>query len=298
MRLINSLALLVFLIFGCRSDSPNKLEDAFILSLQKNDFSILKKFLPDVAYYKSLGDKMPFKQNEDIKKFIDESNQRIKDAWQNAVFNTAEKKIELNKVIIRDVFYYDPFKRDEASEAMIINYEYKGKVWDDIQFIIGRYNTRTYLLTIPNPTRAFSMTDSELRATNEAKAWIETQKPDFKKSIEDVTRKIISDVKENNIESFAQQIIYRGNEESRRWRSGVNINDSLEKRQAEEFMQKVSRHIEKCEAYETGEIMTERESEGVWIVLPMKCGDKIISFAYLRVNNKLMLGDTDSGAKQ
>ena len=298
MRFINSLALLVFFIFGCRNDSPNKLEDAFILSLQKNDFNILKKFLPDVAYYKSLGNKMPFQQNEDIKKFIDESNQRIKDAWQNTIFNAANKKIELNKVIIRDVFYYDPFKRDEASEAMIINYEYKGKLWDDIQFIIGRYNTRTYLLTIPNPTRAFSMVDSDLRATNEAKAWIETQKPDFKKNIEDVTRKIIKDVKEKNIESFAQQIIYRGDEESRRWRSGVNINDTLEKRQAEEFMQKVGRHIEKCDTYETGEIMTERESEGVWIVLPMKCGEKIISFAYLRVNNKLMLGDTDSGAKQ
>jgi len=200
--------------------------------------------------------------------------------------------------MIRDVFYYDPFKRDEASEAMIINYEYKGKVWDDIQFIIGRYNTRTYLLTIPNPTRAFSMADSELRATNEAKAWIETQKPDFKKNIEEVTRKIINDVKENNMESFAQQIIYRGNQESRRWRSAVNINDSVEKLQTKEFMEKVGRQIEKCDAYEMGEIMTERQSEGVWIVLPMKCGDKIISFAYLRINNKLMLGDTDSGAKQ
>lgn len=298
MRFINSFALLVFFIAGCGNDSANKLEDAFILSMQKNDFNILKKFLPDVAYYKSLGDKMPFRENADIKKFIDESNQRIKDAWQNAIFNAAEKKIDLNRVMIRDVFYYDPFKRDEASEAMIVNYEYKGKVWDDIQFIIGRHNTRTYLLTIPNPTRAFSMADAELRATNEAKAWIETQKPDFKKNIEEVTRKIINDVKENNIESFAQQIIYRGDEERRRWRSGVNINDSLEKQQANEFMQKVSRQIEKCDAYETGEIMTERQSEGVWIVLPMKCGDKIISFAYLRVNNKLMLGDTDSGAKQ
>lgn len=298
MRFLNSFALLVFLIVGCGTDSPNKLEDAFILSIQKNDFNILKKFLPDVAYYKSLGDKMPFRQNEDIKKFIKESNQRLKDAWQNAVFNAAQKKMDLSKVMIRDVFYYDPFKRDESSEAMIVNYEYKGKVWDDIQFIIGRYNARTYLLTIPNPTRAFSMADAELRATNEAKAWIETRKPYFKKNIEEVTRKIIKDVKENNIGSFAQQIIYRGNDESRRWRSGVNINDSLEKRQASELMEKVSRHIEKCDVYETGEIITERESEGVWIVLPMKCGDRVISFAYLRVNNRLMLGDTDSEAKQ
>lgn len=288
----------VFLLcVSCNSD-PKKLEEAFILSMQKNDFNMLKKFLPDVAYYKSLGDKMPFHKSEDIKKFIDESNQRVRDAWQNTIFNSAEMKIDLNNVSIKEVFYYDPFKRDEASEAMVVNYEYKGKVWDDIQFIVGRTNGRTYLLTIPNPTRAFSMTDPELRATNEAKAWIETQKPDFKKNIENMTRKIIDDVKANDLGSFCQQIIYRGDDESRRWRSGVNMNDSLEKQQAREFMQKVMRNIENCNNYETGEILTERESEGVWIILPMKCGSKIISFAYLRVNEKLMLGDTDSEMAQ
>lgn len=298
MRQLFLSAFITLLFISCNDSGPKKLEDAFILSMQKNDFNMMKKFLPDVAYYKSLGDKMPFQKNEDIRKFINESNQRIEDAWQNTIFNAAEKKIELNKVSIKEVFYYDPFKRDEASEAMIVNYEYKGKVWDDIQFIVGRYNGRTYLLTIPNPTRAFSMADPDLRATNEAKAWIETQKPDFKKNIEDMTRKIINDVKANDLESFGQQIIYRGNDESRRWRSAVNMSDSLEKQQAREFMQKVMRNVENCNNYETGEILTERESEGVWIVLPMKCGGKIISFAYLRVNEKLMLGDTDSEIQQ
>ena len=298
MRQLFLSAFITLLFISCNDSGPKKLEDAFILSMQKNDFNMMKKFLPDVAYYKSLGDKMPFQKNEDIRKFINESNQRIEDAWQNTIFNAAEKKIELNKVSIKEVFYYDPFKRDEASEAMIVNYEYKGKVWDDIQFIVGRYNGRTYLLTIPNPTRAFSMADPDLRATNEAKAWIETQKPDFKKNIEDMTRKIINDVKANDLESFGQQIIYRGNDESRRWRSAVNMSDSLEKQQAREFMQKVMRNVENCNNYETGEILTERESEGVWIVLPMKCGGKIILFAYLRVNEKLMLGDTDSEIQQ
>ena len=294
MRPLFLFAFVFLLIISCNDSAPKKLEDAFILSMQKNDFNLLKKFLPNVAYYKSLGDKMPFQKNEDIRKFIEESNQRIKDAWHNAIFNVAQKKIDLSKVSIKDVFYYDPFKRDEASEAMIINYEYKGKVWDDIQFIIGRHNGQIYLLTIPNPTRAFSMTDPELRATNEAKAWIETQKPEFKKNIGEMTRKIIADVKKNDLESFGQQIIYLGNDESRIWRSGVNMSDSLEKQQAKDFMKKVRHHVENCNNYETGEILTERGSEGVWIVLPMKCGDKVISFAYLRVNNKLLLGNTDS----
>ena len=294
MRQLVLSAFVFLLLISCNDSAPKKLEDAFILSVQKNDFKLLKKFLPNVAYYRSLGDKMPFKKNEEIKKFINESNQRIKDAWLNTIFNAAEKKIDLNKVSIREVFYYDPFKRDEASEAMVINYEYKGKVWDDIQFIIGRHNGNIYLLTIPNPTRAFSMADPDLRATNEAKTWIETQQPGFKKNIEDMTRKIIADVKKNDLESFGQQIIYRGFDESRMWRSGVNMSDSLEKQQANDFMKKVGRHIENCNEYETGEIVTERKSEGVWIILPMKCGNSVISFAYLRVNNKLMLGDTNS----
>lgn len=298
MRQLFLSAFVILLFISCNESAPNKLEDAFILSMLKNDFSLLKKFLPNVAYYKSLGDKMPFQKNKDIRKFIDESNQRIKDAWLNTIFNAAEKKIELNKVTIKEVFYYDPFKRDEASEAMVINYEYKGKVWDDIQFIIGRNNGKTYLLSIPNPTRAFSMADPDLRATNEAKAWIETQKPDFKNNIGEMTRKIMADVKKNDLESFGRQIIYRGDDESRTWRSGVNMSDSLEKQQARDFMKKVSRDIENCTNYETGEVLTERGSEGLWIRLPIKCGDRVISFAYLRVNNKLMLGDTGSEIPQ
>ena len=109
-----------------------------------------------------------------------------------------------------------------------------------------------------------------------------------------MTRKIIADVKKNDLESFGQQIIYRGFDESRMWRSGVNMGDSLEKQQANDFMKKIGRHIENCNEYETGEIVTERKSEGVWIILPMKYGNRVISFAYLRVNNKLMLGDTNS----
>lgn len=298
MRQLFLSAFVILLFISCNESAPNKLEDAFILSMLKNDFSLLKKFLPNVAYYKSLGDKMPFQKNKDIRKFIDESNQRIKDAWLNTIFNAAEKKIELNKVTIKEVFYYDPFKRDEASEAMVINYEYKGKVWDDIQFIIGRNNGKTYLLSIPNPTRAFSMADPDLRATNEAKAWIETQKPDFKNNIGEMTRKIMADVKKNDLESFGRKIIYRGDDESRTWRSGVNMSDSLEKQQARDFMKKVSRDIENCTNYETGEVLTERGSEGLWIRLPIKCGDRVISFAYLRVNNKLMLGDTGSEIPQ
>ena len=179
MRQLFLAAVVILLLNSCTDKQPAKLEDAFILSMQKNDFNVLKSFLPDKAFYLSLGDKVQKGTDEEIKKIIDDKKEEIRTAWQNTIFNAAEKKIDLNKVTIREVFYYDPFKRDEGSEAMVVNYEYKGSVWDDIQFIVSRKTGKTILLGIPNPTRAFSMTEKDLRATNEAKAWVEISKPEF-----------------------------------------------------------------------------------------------------------------------
>lgn len=278
---------------ACKNNTQNQtLEKAFLKSLQKNNVELLKDYLPDITFYKSLGDKMPKRTDEQIKEFLAESNDRVKVAWQNTLFNAVSKKMDLDKVIIKEVFYYDPFKKDEQSEAMVINYEYNGRTWDDLQFIVNRYRGKTYLLGIPNPTRAFSMADPTLRATNEAKTWIEMGKPEFKKSLEDQVKKIISSVNGNDLVSFAGNLVYRGNDASRQWRSALNINDSLEKLQAADFMTRASHYLKDCGNYRTGEILSERESEGTWIVMPVKCdNNKIIQLAFLRVDGRLLLGD-------
>ena len=56
-------------------------------------------------------------------------------------------------------------------------------------------------------------------------------------------------------------------------------------------MQRVIIDIEGCTTYNAGEIDTQKEIEGQWVVLPLNCGDKTIIFAYLKINNQLMLGD-------
>jgi hypothetical protein len=288
--LITGIGILFFLL-GCRSPQSQKLEHAFLLSIQKNDFEVLRRFLPDKEFYQSLGDKMPPRSDEEINKFIAESNDRVKEAWQNTLFNVLQKKIDLRKVKINEVIYYDPFPKDASSEAMIVNYEYDGRDWDDIQFIVGRYKGKTYLLGIPNPTRAFSMADPELRATNEARAWREIKNPAFKKNLENLTATLIKAVRENDLNTFGWQLIYRGDDESRKWRSALNLNDSTEKKQASDFMQRISASLASCTSYLAGDIHTEREAEGLWIVLPLKCEGKVISFAYLRIHERLLLGD-------
>ena len=285
-------AIIILMFIACNDDQPGKLEDAFILSLEKNNFELLRHYLPDVAYYKSLGDKMYFKKDDEIEKYIKESNERVKQAWQITFYNVAAKKIDLNKVKIKEVVYYDPFKKDDGSEAMVINYEYKGRTWDDLQFIIGRRNSRTYLLVIPNPTRAFSMTDPDLRATNEAKTWIRTGKPEFRKTVEDISNKIVAAVNANDLNELGQYLIYRGADERKLWRAAINMNDTTDRLLAAQFMQRLKQNLQNCSNYKTGNFITNRESEGLWITWPLDCGDKIVTLHYLSVNGKLLLGDT------
>ena len=283
------------LFAGCKkSNAPKTLEGAFLLSLQENNFELLEPYLPNLAFYRSLGNKMPSRSDKEINELFDESNGKIKVAWANTLFNAAEKKIDLNKVELKEVIYYDPFIHDDQSEAMVINYTYNNRVWDDLQFIVNRQKGKTYLLGIPNPIKAFSLSDTSLLASYEATINLETTKPEFKKSLEDQVKRIILSVKENNIAVFAENLIYRGNDENRKWKSGLNLNDSLEKAQANDFMARVSRYIEGCENFQTGEINLERESEGIWILLPAKCGNKTVQFAFLKVGDKVLLGDIDA----
>jgi len=280
---------------SCKNNqAPTTLEKAFILSLQEKDFGLLEPYLPDIALYKSLGNKMPARSDKEIKEFIDKGNEKIEVAWKNTLFNADEKKIDLKKVEIKEVIYYDPFIQDEQSEAMVINYTYNNQTWDDLQFIVNRQKGKTYLLGIPNPTRAFSLTDTSLRASYEARLNLETRKPEFKKSLEEQVKRIILSVKEKNSAVFAENLIYRGKDENRRWKSALNLNDSLERAQANVFMERVSRYIEGCENFETGEIKLERESEGIWILFPIKCGNKIMYFAFLKVGDRVLLADIDA----
>jgi hypothetical protein len=297
MRQLFLLSIIALFFISCSDSHPKKLEEAFILSMQKNDFKLLNDFLPDRKFYEAVSQKMPKRTDKEIDDFLNQTHEKIKQAWQNTIYTAADKKIDLNKVRIREAFYHDPFPNDDASEGLIINYEYKGSVWDDLQFIISRKTGKIILLDVPNPTRAFSMQDKELRATNEAKAWIEMNKPEFKKNIQELSNKLVEAAKANNLDEFGKHLVYRGNDQSKQWKTALDMTDTSERSQAAQFMERFNRNFGNCSSYKTGNFVTERESEGVWIIWPLDCGDKIFSLAYLRINDKLLLGDIGSETK-
>lgn len=292
MRKLLSLFVIITWLTACTDQPPKKLEEAFLLSLEKNDFDILESFLPSNHFYVSQV-KKGNESDAEIKEIVAKKHEELSVAWQNTIYNLATKKIDLSKVMIKEVIFHDPFPNDTISEAMTINYEYKGSTWDDIQFIVSRKTGKTILLSIPNPTRAFSMNDKDLRATNEAKTWVELSKPEFKQTVNELSVKLISAAKSNNLDEFGQFLLYRGDNEQKKWKTRLNMNDSLEREQASELMQRVRRNMENCNTYQTGNLVTKRESAGVWITWPMNCGGSIITLTYLRIDGKLLLGETD-----
>ena len=62
-------------------------------------------------------------------------------------------------------------------------------------------------------------------------------------------------------------------------------------------MKRVKRSIGNCISTKTGDLKTENESEGTWMIMPLLCGNKTVLFAFLRIGENYLLGDIDSEMK-
>ncbi len=281
-------------IFGCsHTTQETPLGETFIRSLKENKFDLLKNYFPTAEFYKTLPEGSK-RTDAEIKDFLTKSNDRLKQSWQKIIDGLKNNKVDLSKVELVESLIYDPFSSKNEMEAMVVVYKYNGRQWDDLTFIVSQWKGKVILLEIPNPTRAFTFYDESLKESNRARASIELAKPEFKKTLEGKVKNIIALVKGDSLQGFAENLVYRGDDESRKWKSQLNFNDASEKQHATDFMQRVRRSITGCDDYKTNEVRTESESEGLWIVLPLQCGNKTVSFAFLRINNELLLGDIDS----
>lgn len=269
------------------------LGETFIRSIKDNKFDLLTRFFPTVEFYKSIqgGNK---KTEAEIKKILQQSNDRLKQNWLKIASSVKSRNYNMDKVEFAEQIIFNPFDKKSEMEAMVVVYKHEGKTWDDLSFIVSRWKGKIFLLEIPNPTKAFTFYDETLKESKTAKAALEIAKPGFKKILEEKVKSIIALVNENKLSEFAQNLVYRGEDENRKWKTQLNVNDSTEKQQAKEFMKRVERSIENCSGYKTGDVKTEKESEGTWIILPLICGNKTVLFAFLRIGENYLLGDINS----
>jgi hypothetical protein len=271
---------------------PSSLDKALIRSFKDKNIEVLKKYFPTKSVYKLLGKELPKRSDEEIDSFLSNNDRRLIEGWNKMIEIIEAKKIDPGKINIKESIVYDPF-RESSLRAMVIVYEYDNKTWDDLSLIIHKNGDSTYLLEIPNPTKAFSFSDTSLAESSLAKNIIEIKKPEFQQSVEKHVTQLINWAKNGNIKEFAGFVVYRGEDKNRSWKSAINMQDDEENKQAINIMEKVQRVIKDCNNFSFGKIHAERESEGYWIVQPVICGDKTVSIAFLKINDKLLMGDID-----
>jgi hypothetical protein len=293
MRKYLLLIITAFLFFACNTEKREaNLPNTFLESLSKGNFDLLKSYLPTVEFYKSLGSSAPERSDSDIVKFIDRSNERLKENWEKIRGRLQSANVNADDIDIKETIVYSPFK-EKRIQWMVAVYDYKNKRADDMLFSISEWNGKIFLLEIPNSESFLSMEDTSLRNSSEAKLSIEMNKPEFKRSVQDKVEKLISYAKENKVKEFTGSIVYRGEDEARRWKTAMSMNDTAEAQRVKEFIDEVNFYIQNCPDRTFGEIRTESESEGTWIIMPVSCSTSIVYFAFLKINGDLLLGDID-----
>lgn len=95
----------------------------------------------------------------------------------------------------------------------------------------------------------------------------------------------------------APYIIYRGDNQQRKWKDFCDYKVYEERRQVNEVCFKLVTGINRDSSYSIDKYFTEKESEGTWHVLMVtykkKGVDKKSAFAFLRVKERFGLGDID-----
>jgi hypothetical protein len=298
-KILLFLAAFILLSYSCNTKSEtqeeNSFSSVFIQSIKENKFELLGSSLADKNVYNAIS---PNKEVSDsfINDFLVKNKEKIKEGWGMIAATAKEKKIDFTKLKIKDWLVFQPFRNKEKDiKGGVLVYEYDGKTWDDLMFLVGIVNGKTHLLEIPNPTRAFSFSDTSLHNISDAKLYNDLADSTYKTKVQDRVKELIDYAKENKIELVTANTVYSGDDESRRWRSAMNPSDAKELEKGSELVKQINSIMESCTTtVEFDSLDYERESEGVWVVQKMKCGRKIIYFAFLKIGSKLLLGEVNA----
>ncbi len=114
---------------------------------------------------------------------------------------------------------------------------------------------------------------------------------------QETLKKLIKYSWSDNILKASQYIVYRGQDQSRRWKSICTIENEDEMLYVQRVINKIKRAIPHKTKYSITKTDSDTESEGTWYVLHVDCDGKKenrpVQFAFLRIDGKSALGDID-----
>ena len=95
----------------------------------------------------------------------------------------------------------------------------------------------------------------------------------------------------------APYVIYRGNDEQRKWKEFCKYENAEDKKGVDETCYKINETINRDSTYKIVRYSTKKESEGLWHVLFVSYKKKDVVkhaiYAFLKVNGRFGLGDID-----
>ncbi len=95
----------------------------------------------------------------------------------------------------------------------------------------------------------------------------------------------------------AAAIVYRGNDQARRWKAVTNYDDPDEKQYVDEVCREIRDLLANSDSYDWGEYLEETESEGTWHMQAVQFVKNLQRqerhFAFLMIGDVFALGDID-----
>lgn len=95
----------------------------------------------------------------------------------------------------------------------------------------------------------------------------------------------------------APYVVYRGEDKNRKWKDIANYSNPNEKTGVDAICERINQSVNQDSNYKILQYSTETESEGTWYILMVsfirKGVEKKAAFAFLKINNRFVLGDID-----
>ncbi len=90
-------------------------------------------------------------------------------------------------------------------------------------------------------------------------------------------------------------ILYRGDDKKRAWKDFANYSSPGEKKGVDAVCTHINETVNRDSAYKIVKYLTQKESEGLWLVLIVSYNregtEKKAAFAFLKINQRFGLGD-------
>ncbi len=293
-KLIISFIALYLLSVSTFAQPGFDIANAVVKSYIANDFQVLQPYLlNENNVNKAFPDDFKGLSKKEVKEKIDLAYKNLSEKWETIKEYISEKGVDLGKVEIIDIVIYPAFAGSELL-ALTARYTYESNFYEDLTIIVSKVDEELFLLDFPSSTRTLVLHNVAESQFDKDNGNNPNASSDYENKLRERVEVLLSIIPTDDNTLFGNFCVYRGEDLSRKWKDRIDPYNQDEMQYALSWKMRLNKALTNCPEFIYEKYLSERESEGVWIVQPLICdnGDKIY-FAFLEIKGELLLGDID-----